>query len=319
MRNGGRARAVTLGLAALLTLLSGCVPQTQYQGTIAQYAAASRQLERAADSLFLHANTVEAGSYIDTQTFERKPISPAAIKEHAVLSAEGLRLRRKAIAALSAYTLALAAVASGKAEKQIAADAAAAGTGLAGLTGDLEAAIAKDQPQAKTTDFSGVITAAASAAGELMEVIEKHHNRAELQDSLRKNDPAMKALFEMIVADADRLYVRQRLAVENRGDTMFGSYATAIQQTPLDGAYVMELGDRIKRYQRDSDLLALSDPAPAFAAWKGAHDDLVMLLLENGGPATQQTSLKRMVVEVETFAGEVQPLDANLATLAQTL
>ncbi len=319
MRLGGRSRALTAGLAALAMLLSGCVPQAQYTETIVEYQQASRQLSRAAETLFLHANTVEAESYIDTQSFERQPLSRPAINAHALLSDEGLRFRRNAIAALSAYALALAAVASGQTEDKIAADAAAAGTGVAGLTGDLQAAIAKDEPDAKTTDFSGVITAAASAAGELIQLIEKHRNRAELQASLRKNDPAMKALFAMIGADAERLFTRQRLAVQNRGDTMFGSYAQAIEQKPPDGAYVLELSDRIKRYHRDLDLLALSDPAPAFAAWQAAHDDLVTVLLENGGPAEQRASFKQIVTEVEAFAAEVQPLAGNLATLAQSI
>lgn len=319
MREGGCSRALTAGLAALVLFLSGCVPQARYTETIVEYDRASHQLGRAADALFLHANTVEAESYIDTQTFERQLLSRPAIDAHAILSDEGLRFRRNAIAALSEYALALAAVASGQTEDKIAADAVAAGTGLASLTGDLQAAIAKDQPNAKTTEFSGVVSAAASAAGDLIQLIEKRRNRAELRASLRKNDPAMKALFEMIGADAERLYKRQQMAVQNRGDTMFGSYATAIGQTPTDGAYVLELSDRIKRYRREMDLLALSNPAPAFAAWKSAHDDLVTVLLENGGPAAQRASFKQIVAEVDAFAGEVQPLAANLEMLAQSI
>lgn len=319
MRHGRRSRALMAGLAAMAVFLGGCVPQAQYTETIVAYGQASHQLGRAAEALFVHANEVEAQNYIDTQTFERQPLSQSAINAHAILSDEGLRFREDAIAALSAYALALAAVASGETENKIAADAAAAGAGVAGLTGDLQAAIAKDQPEAKTADFSGAITAAASAAGELIQLMEKRHNRAELQASLRKNDPAMKALFGMVGADAQRLYTRQRLGVENRGVTMFGRYAMAIQQTPPDGVYVLELGDRIKRYRRDMDLLALSDPAPAFAAWQAAHDDLVRVLLENGGPAAQRSSFKQIVAEVEAFAAEVQPLAGNLQALAQSL
>lgn len=319
MRHAGRSRALTAGLAALILFLGGCVPQARYTETIVEYDRASHQLGRAAEMLFLHANAVEAESYIDTQSFERQPLSRSAINAHAILSDEGLRFRRNGIAALSAYTLALAAVAAGKTDDKVVGDAAKAGIGLASLTEDLQAAIAKDQLNAKTTEFSGVVSAAASAAGDLIQLIEKRHNRAELQASLRKNDPAMKALFEMIGADAERLYKRQQLEVQNRGDTMFGSYATAIQQTPPDGAYVLELSGGIKRYRRDMDLLALSNPAPAFAAWKGAHDDLVTVLLENGGPAVQRGTFKQIVAEVEAFAGEVQPLAANLEMLAQSI
>lgn len=318
MHHRRRLWRLTLGWAALL-LLTGCVPQAQYSGTAEQYKEASHELGRAAEVLFLHANTVEAESYIDTQAFERQPLSRSAIDAHAVLSDEGLRFRQKAIAALSAYTVALAAVASGKTEVQIATDAAAAGTGMASLAGDVEAAIAKDNPDAKTTDFSGAVTAAASAAGELIKLIERHHNRAELEASLRKNDPAMKALFALVGADAERLYTRQRLAVQNRGDILFGSYAVAVKQRPADAAYVLELSDRLKRYRRDLGLLALSDPAVAFLAWEHAHDELVGALLDEGGPAAQGSRLRQMVVEVQGFAAEVQPLAGNLQALAQSL
>lgn len=319
MQHRGRSWRLGVGSAALLGLLTGCVPREQYSGVIGQYREASDTLGRAAVALFVHANTVEAESYIDTQAFDRQPLSRTAIDAHTVLSDEGLRFRQRAVAALSAYTLALASVASGKAEEQIAADASKAGTGLAGLTGDLQAAIAKDNPDAKTTDFSGAVTAAASAAGELMQLMEQHHNRAELQANLRKNDPAMKALFELIGADAERLYTRQRLAVQNRGDILFGSYAVAVKQTPTDGAYLLELSDRLKRYRRDLGLLRLSDPGPAFRAWEHAHDDLVSALLESRGSVAQRSRLRELVVEVRSFAAEVQPIAGTLQTLAQSL
>ena len=319
MREGGQARALTASLTAMTVLLAGCVPQARSTETIAAYQQASHELGKAAEALFVHANTVEAESYIDTQSFERQPLSRSAINARAILSEDGLRFRREAIAALSAYTLALAAVASGKAEDQTAADAAAAGTGLASLTADLQAAIAKDQPEAQTANFSGVVTTAASAAGELIQLIERHRSRAELQASLRKNDPAMKALFDMIGADARRLYTRQRMAVQNRGDTIFEHYAKAIQQTTPDGAYVLELSDRIKRFRRDMDLLAMSDPGPAFAAWGKAHDELVAVLLDDGGARTTRASLSRIIAEVKEFEAEVEPLAGNLEALAQSL
>ena len=241
------------------------------------------------------------------------------MRGRAVLSNEGVRLRLAAIKSLSAYTLALAEVASGKSEDQIAAHATAAGKGIAGLTGDLEAALTKDRPEARTADYSGIITAAASAAGELVQLLEKRHSRAELRANLKKNDPAMKALFLLIGTDAGRIYQQQKQAVNNRGTTMYESYAMAIRESPPNGAYVLDLSDRIKRFRKQADLLALADPKPAFTAWAAAHDELVTVLLDSGGAQKKKQSLREIVADVEAFAGEVQPLAANVQALAQAI
>ncbi len=302
----------------LLLLLGGCVPEAKYRTTVLSYQKASDELGRAAEALFLHANTVEAETFIDRQTFDRQPLSRTSIDARAVLSEEGLRFRHRAILALSAYTLALAAVATDKKTDQIAAGAATAGTSLSGLTVDLESAIAKDDPGAHTADFSGVVATAATAAGELLQMTEKHHSRKELEADLRKNDPAMKALFVMIGADAERLYTRERLAAENRGVTMFARYAKAIQLAPADDAYLLELSDRLKRQRREMDLLRQADPKPAFVAWTKAHDELVTVLLGEGGPQAQRATVAQIAADVKEFATEVQPLAAKADALPQS-
>ena len=305
-------------MAGVALLLCGCVPQARYSEMVSTYRQASDELGTASEALFVHANTVEAETFIDTQSFERQPLSQSAIGAHAVLSDKGIQFRRKAIAALSAYTLALATVASGKKEEQIAADATKAGVGMAGLTSDLQAALADDSAAAETAYYSGVVMEAGTAAGELIQKMERHRNRAELRASLRKNDPAMKALFALVAADAERLYTRQRLGLQNRGDTMFASYAKAIAQAPADGGYVLELSEQIKRFRRDTDVLARSDPAPAFAAWNKAHDDLVELLLADGGRGTQTTKLAQMDADVAALGDAVGPLGGNLEALDRT-
>lgn len=317
MRCGGHGRVLTAGATVALLFLGGCVPQARYSETVSTYRQASDELGKASELLFVHANAVEAESFIDTQSFEQQPLSQTSINAHAVLSEEGIRFRREAIAALSAYTLALATVASGKTADQSAADGVKAGTGLAELTSDLQAALAHDNAAAETTYYSGVVAEAGTGAGELIQGLERHRNRAELAASLRKNDPAMKALFALVAADAERLYARQRLGLQNRGDTLFGSYARAIAVVPPDGAYVLELSDGIKRYRRDMDLLARSDPAPAFAAWSRAHEDLVRVLLGDGGRGTQKEELTRMDADVAALGAAVGPLDGNLDMLAR--
>lgn len=308
-----------IAVTTMLLLLTGCVPQAEYSGVLEQYKTASLKLGESADLLFTQANAVEEESYIETQAFERQPLSRTAIEAHLILSGEGLRFRQRAIVALSNYTLLLASAASGKAEAQIAADASAAGTSLTALTADVQAAIAKDHPDAKTSDFSGAVGAAASAAGELIQLLERRHSRAEVQASLRKNDPAMRKLYELIGADATRLYTRHRLTVQNRGDILFGSYAAALKQAPADPAYLLDLSDRLMRYRRDLGVLTASDPAAAFSAWEHAHDELVSALLEERGSTKQRSSLRQIAVTVQNFAVEVQPLATNLQRLAGSL
>ena len=148
--------------------------------------------------------------------------------------------------------------------------------------------------------------------------MEKHHSRKELEANLRKNDPAMKALFVMIGADAERLYTRERLATENRGVTLFARYAKAVQLAPADDAYVLELSDRIKRQRREMDLLRQTDPKPAFVAWTKAHDELVAVLLGKGDPQTQRATFAQLAADVKKFSTEVQPLAAEADALPQS-
>ena len=315
-----RHRRLAVRCAACLVLtLCGCVPETRYAETAGDYQRASNTLGLAAGELFAHANTVEAESYIDTQAFLRQPLSQAEVDGRAILSADGIRLRQKAIEALSAYTRALASVASGKPEDKVAEDATTAGAGLAGLTVDLQAALTKDGVGTATASYSGVVQAAASAAGQLIQILEKRHSREALRASLRKNDPAMTALFTLVGTDAERIYVRQRLGVENRGVTMYGRYAAAIQATGNEG-YVMAVGERIQRFRRESDQLAGADPAPAFAAWKRSHDDLVAALLnEEAGKPGGEPSMRRVMEDVQIFAISVQPLASNLQLLTAAI
>lgn len=311
----GRGR-LAAGVAALLLLpLGGCVPESKFADTVHEYQTASHNLGTAAGELLAHANTVEAESYIDTQTFLRQPLSQPEIDNRAVLSGDGLRLRMQAIDALSAYTLALASLASGQAEEKVAADAMTAGTGLAALTVDLQAAVTRGSAATTTVAYDGVVQGAVSSAGELIGLLERRHSREAVRESLRKNDPAVATLFSLIGTDAERIYARQRLGVENRGVTLYGRYAASLRQEPGDAAYAMELGDRIKRFGRDTELLARSDPAPAFRAWKKAHDDLVAYLLGGQDAKGRKALLQQLMTDVDAFAGVAQPLAADVHSL----
>ena len=66
-RCAGHGPVAGVVLVVLLLPLNGCVPEARSSEAIHQYQRASEELGEAASALFVHANSVEAETYIDTQ------------------------------------------------------------------------------------------------------------------------------------------------------------------------------------------------------------------------------------------------------------
>lgn len=299
---------VFLGL--VLFLLSGCAPDQDYTPVVTQFQQSSATLAQSFHTLLANANVVEYEHYIDTQTFDRAPLTAAEIDTRAVISPAELKLRSDAVLALAAYTTALATLAHGKEEGKIEYDASLASTSFATLSSDAQTAAAAHHLIPGTADYAGPIAGAVGAAGAILGLIERHHTHEEIRKSIEQNDPALAALFNLLGTESQAIYERQKSAQSAQGVLLFTSYNREIGQPAPDKEYLLQLSERIRQFRRNQALVARSDPAPAIAAFKKSHDALVALVL---APKTARPkSLSELIASVQSFAAEVQPLAANV-------
>jgi hypothetical protein len=312
----GRPRTAVLRTAicscSLLTLLSGCFSDEDYSKAISQFTQSANTLTQAFQTLVQNANVVEENHYIDDQAFAGKALNPAEIRGQDILTPDELNLRTAAIKALADYTTALGTLAAGKSAAQVETDAKTASSSLKSLTQDATKALAKPTPKSRTPDYSGPISSAASAAGEIISLIEEHRGLAEVRNSLQKNDQQLTALFALLSSEASELYSRQESALGDTGDILFRDYNTASIKSPANPVELLQLTDRIKDYEKAS--AAKVDPTKAIDGFKNVHDTLVKAIL---APKTnKKENLGDVISSVKQFASEVQPLAQDIQALA---
>jgi hypothetical protein len=304
-------RRLPLAVVTLtLVLLPGCVPDQDYTPAINEFQRSSAVLAQAFQTLLANANTVEYDHYIDTQAFDHAQITPAEIDSRAVITPAELKLRSNAVLALAEYTAALATLAQGKEEAKIEYDASLASTSFATLATDAQTAASTHHLTPSTADYAGPISGAAGAAGAILGLIERHHSHEEIRKSIEKNDPALTQLFDLLGTESRAIYERQKSTKSAQGVLLFADYNREVNQPAPDKDYLLQLSERIKQFRRNQVLVAQSDPAPAMAAFKKAHDALVAVIL--APKDTKPQSLAELVASVKSFAAEVQPLSAGV-------
>ncbi len=298
-------RKTFLSLLVLLFLM-GCVPDQDYTPVITQFQQSADTLSHAFQRLLTNANLVEYDHYIDSQAFDHASLSPSEIDSRAVITPAELKLRSDAIRALAQYTSALATLAQGKEEAQIVADATTASTSFSTLATDAQTAAAGHHLIPTTADYAGPISSAASAAGIILGLIERHRTHEEIRQSIEKNDPALSALFDMLGTESQAIYERQKSTQRAQGVLLFTDYNREITQATPDKDYLLQLSDRIKQFRRNQALVAQADPTAAIAAFKKSHDALVAVIL--APKDAKSRTLAALVTTVKSFAAEVEPL-----------
>lgn len=298
-------RRALLALVILL-LLTGCVPDQDYTPVVKQFQQSSDTLARSFETLLTNANLVEYEHYIDTQTFDHAQLSPTEIDSRAVITPQELKLRSDAVVALAQYTSTLAILAQGKQEAKIVEDATTASTDFSTLSTDAQTAAAVHNLIPSTADYTGPISSAASAAGIILGLIERHRTHEEIRQSIEKNDPALSALFDMLGTESQVIYERMKSTQRAQGVLLFADYNREITQPAPDKDYLLQLSDRIKQFRRNQALVDQANPARAIAAFKKSHDALVAVIL--APKDAKPHSLDELVSSVKSFAAEVEPL-----------
>jgi hypothetical protein len=306
-----------LCLFIALVPLSGCISDGDYDKAVTQFERSSNTLIQAYQSLLTNANITEENHFIDSQVFEAKAIDPSSIQNQDLLTPDEIKLRTNAIKALANYTTALATLAAGKPAAQIQTDTSKASSSLATLSTDATAALAHPTKGSKTPDYSAPISSAVSAMGEVITLIEKHHGETEVKESLRKNDPQLKALFDLISKESTDLYERRKSTLGATGVMLFHDYDTERKASPINPALLMELSDRIKQYQKDSTLIGDANPADAISAFQKSHDALVDAIL--APKEKKKESLAQLIAAVKAFASEVTPLGQDIYAFGKSV
>jgi hypothetical protein len=294
-------------VSSALTLLSGCVSDEDYAKAITQFTESANTLTQAFQTLASNANVVEENHYIDDQAFAGQALNAAQIHARDLLTPAELNL-------MADYTAALGTLAAGKPAAQVEADAKTASSSLKTLTEDATKALANPTPHSKTPNYSGPVSSAVSAAGEIISLIERHRGLAEVRESVQKNDSQLTALFALLSSEASELYSRQESAIGDTGDILFRDYNTASTRSPVNPVELLQLTDRIKAYEKASAKIVTADPTKAIDGFKNAHDALVKAILAPKN--SKKENVSDVISSVKQFASEVQPLAQDIQALA---
>ncbi len=299
-----------LCLSCLLLLLTACVSDEDYSKAVTQFTQASSTLTLAFQTLVTNANLIEENHYMDQQAFAGQSLNPEQIQAQDLLTPQEITLRATAIKALTDYTTALGTLAAGKPAAQIETDAKTASKSFGKLSDDSAKALA-GAAEAKKLKISGPITTAVAAAGEVLDLIEKHRAMQEIRTSLKKNDPAITQLFTLLSNESTEFYARQQSTLSATGVMLYHDYNMAAQKSTASPSELLQITDRIKQYRKDSATATSSNPAKAIDAFQKAHEALVNVIIDPKQDKKQ--SLSTVIASLKQFAAEVQPLAETVA------
>ena len=223
--------ALSLCAAVILILLTACTSDDEYSKSVTEFTKASGTLTQAFQTFVSNANLVEENHYIDDQAFAGQSLSPDKIQAQDILTPKEIALRTAAIKALTDYMTALGSLAAGKPAEKIEADAKKAGASISGLSSDAAEAFA-ESAKARKPGFSGPLSSAVSAIGDVLELIEKHRGIEEVRASLKKNDPAISQLFTILSQESTEFYARRQSTLGETGVILFHDYNTASAKSP---------------------------------------------------------------------------------------
>jgi outer membrane murein-binding lipoprotein Lpp len=304
-----------LFIAAVVGLfcLSGCVADDQVDKAATQFVQASTTLAQVYQALLTNANSIEADDYINQETFAamfRQPlpetqVTGPGIADSAILTPAEITLRVDAIKALTDYTTALGTLAAGKPADQIQADAAQASSSIKTFTTDLTPFITNPPKGTKAPDFATPASAAATAIGDVLKLIENHRSASEIRDNIKANDARIMPLYSMMETEAAGFFGRVITDANTFYLGVLGSYNLAIASKPVDPAAVLELSIELQQAEKDLASIQSSDPAAAIKGFGTAHAALVKLVTSTT-TEDKKSSLAELIAQVKSFVAEVK-------------
>ena len=282
-----------------------------------EFRRASGLLAVTYEQFVLAGNEVEQADYLAGLETTPGVYREREVKSNYVFTPEQIALRGSAIKALGAYTATLAELASGKAAGDLEADAKAASANLGTLDKDVQAAAATKHFGVKPELFEGPATAALTAAGAVLKLIEERRGQAAIRKSVLDNDKAIAALFAQISDEASGLYERQRSTVGAERVAVLNAFNDEARGrgavTTPDKVKMIYLADKLQRIERATVMQRAANPQPAIDAFKESHAALVAAVRSKKG---DKRTLQELLSDAKSFADEVGPAASDIQTFA---
>jgi hypothetical protein len=146
--------------------------------------------------------------------------------------------------------------------------------------------------------------------GAVAQAIVRHLARHEIEKSIKDNDPAIKALIQLMSDDATAAYLRQQSQLGAYGVQLARDYEIALRKDP-DPLLLLNYASTVKSYRAQRLALDSANPASAIDKMKKAHEALVSLTKSKKTPK----SFSELKDAVQAFADAAQPLGQSVQAL----
>jgi hypothetical protein len=97
---------------------------------------------------------------------------------------------------------------------------------------------------------------------------------------------------------------------------VLSDYETARNANPVNQANLLQLSDRIRRYEKDVVTLPTTDPTKAIVAFEKSHAALVKVI--TAPPNEKQSAVAELIAQVKSFAAEVKASSKDSLSTAQS-
>ncbi|HXT25427.1 MAG TPA: hypothetical protein VN749_11435 [Candidatus Eisenbacteria bacterium] len=313
---GSRARP----LAALLLLLlsfcwqAGC-GNDDYKKPISQFRDASAVVVSSARQTLQQVNQVEENAELDRQIFQGEPFDEKKIKAKDIITEEEIEVRVRAFDQLSRYTSALGDLASLQAPGQVTGQFQDVGNAFTTLAKDADKLKGDSSPLLNNAKFSGAVSAATAGIGLVVQVIEEHKARREIERQIQEHDKDITQLTDLLGIDLQAAYLRRESTEGQQGVILTASLKQELERPKQgDPALRLLLGERLKDWRSRKLALASADPQPSIAAMKKSHQALVAYVASDKNPK----NLSDLFAAAQEFFSRVQPLGQALASLLKS-
>lgn len=315
IRDGNLERPLFLGgvIFASLVGLLGCGTD-DYQKPVEQFQSASAVVVVATRTMLARVNSVEQNGFIDQAVFERKRIDVPQLRSYELISPEEIDVRAKALDQLEAYAGNLAWLAQGKDVSAISDQTNSLSKTLASLSKQAANLPVSKASFLKNADFGNALQAVAAGVGLLAQVVAQHKSRAELEKAIAGNQKPIDDLIRLLAEELDGAYERQKATLGAEQIYISKAYEHECLESHPDPNALLSLGDRLKRYLEQREILDAADPAPALKSMQAAHDALVAYAKSKRDPK----SLHDLLNAAQAFFNGVQPFGRTIETLLNT-
>lgn len=288
----------------------GCGTE-DYQKPVELFQSASAVVIAATRTMFAHVNSVEQNGFIDQAVFERQMIDVTELRSYRLISQEEIDVRAKALDALQAYACNLAWLAQGKDVSRISDQNDSLSKALSGLSKQASNLPVSKASFLKNADFGNALQAVATGVGLVTQVVAQHRARVALKKAIEGNQKPIDDLINLLAEELDGAYERQKATLGAEQIYISRVYEQERSQNHPDPNALLLLGDRLKNYLQQREVLETADPGPPLKSMQAAHNALIAYAKSKHDPQ----SFRDLLNAAQAFFNEVQPFGEAMQAL----